>query len=115
MAGGPQATLAMYKPGTLSDGRQRGCYDERDDGVLIAVGGVSAVSFRLMTRGQNRSAARKSSYDSAGTDANCSSGCGSDGWSIFGWLGSSSFDNSGSSSDFRSGDSGGGGGGAING
>jgi hypothetical protein len=80
---------------------------------LIAVGGVSAVSFWLMTRGQNRSAVRKSTHDSSGTGTNGSSDGGSHGWSIFGWFSgdSSSSDNSGSSSDFGSGDSGGGGGG----
>jgi hypothetical protein len=75
---------------------------------LIAVGGVSAVSFWLLTRGQNRSTARKSSYDSSDTDASCTS----EGWSIFGWFGVDKFvhRHSGSSSDFSSGDSGGGGG-----
>jgi hypothetical protein len=78
---------------------------------LIAVGGVSAVSFWLMMRGQNRSTARRSSYDGSGGDTSYSAG-GGDGWNIFSWFGgdSSSSDSSGSSSDFG-GDSGGGDGG----
>jgi hypothetical protein len=77
---------------------------------LIAVSGVSLVCYWLMTRAQNRRAARGSS-DGPGADSTYSGG--SDGWSIFSWFGgdNSSSHNPASSSDVGSSDGGGGGGG----
>ena len=78
---------------------------------LIAVSGVALVCYWLMTRVQNRGAARKSSNDNSSVDGSYSGSSGGDGWSIFSWFGgdSSSSDSSGSPGDFGGGDSGGGG------
>jgi hypothetical protein len=82
-------------------------------GFLIAVSGVSAVIYWLMTRVENRAAARRSDYDRSGSDSSYAGSAGASGWSLTDWFGGSSFSShgSGSSSDYSGGsDSGGGGG-----
>ncbi len=76
-------------------------------GFLIAVGGVSAILYWLMTRAENRATSRSS--DGAGSDySSDSSSIG--GWSLTNWFSSSnsSSDSSSSSSASGSWDSGGG-------
>jgi uncharacterized membrane protein YgcG len=76
-------------------------------GFLIAVGGVSAICYWLMSRVENRAVRRSS--DGAGSDySNDSSSIG--GWNIANWFSSanSSSDSSGTSSASGSWDSGGG-------
>jgi hypothetical protein len=77
--------------------------------VGIAIGGTSLICYLLLSRPQHRRADRGSSGDSSGADGG--SYPGSDGWSLFGWIGGgdSGSDNSSSSSDSGGGDSGGGG------
>jgi hypothetical protein len=81
-------------------------------GFLVAVSGVSAVIYWMMTRVENRAAARRSGYDHSGSDSSYAGSTG--GWSLSDWFGGdSSFSHgSGTSSDYSGGsDSGGGGGG----
>jgi hypothetical protein len=85
---------------------------------MFVVGVVAVVIYWMTTRGESRSAARRSGSDGSGTDSNFGGSSGTaDGWSLSSLFGgdSSSSHNSGSSSDSGGGgggDGGGGGGGS---
>jgi hypothetical protein len=79
-------------------------------GFFVAVAGVSAICYWLMTRVENRAARRSS--EGAGSDYSYDSGSSIGGWSLTNWYlssNSSSSDRSGTSSASGSWDSGGGG------
>jgi hypothetical protein len=86
-------------------------------GFLIAVGGVSAIIYWLMSRAENRAARRSSTGAGAGSDYSYDSGSSIGGWSLTNWYSSSSSSTDSSSSSSASGswDSGSSGGGGDSG